>query len=173
MWPWHPNRSFDVVLSCTHLNPFKCQRNWNALLIFHHINVDANPLLHINNGYLICTNNNIINFWNDKHHLWKDHIMNGLNNLLTIVIWSCFNGVFFTFSNKNNFPQWYILQYGSAMQENVQHNWNWMNYFEHPNQSPTILMLWQNPNSAQQKSIHSCNEWRLNNSKKIQWSHFN
>jgi hypothetical protein len=102
---------------------------WNALLIFHHINVDANPLLCIDNGDLICTNNNIINFWNARHHLWKDHIMNGLYNLPAVVIWPCFNGVFFTFSNKNNFPQWFIFQYGSTMQENVQHNVNWMNSF--------------------------------------------
>jgi len=56
------NHSFDVVLGCTHLNPLECQQNWNALLIFHHINMDVNPLLCIDSGDLIYIDNNIVNF---------------------------------------------------------------------------------------------------------------
>jgi hypothetical protein len=45
-----------------HLNPLECQQNWNVLPILHHVNIDVDPLLHIDSGDLICIVSNIISF---------------------------------------------------------------------------------------------------------------
>ncbi len=56
------NHSFDVFWSYMHLNPLECQQNWNVLPILHHVNIDVDPLLHIDSGDLICIVSNIISF---------------------------------------------------------------------------------------------------------------
>ncbi len=53
---WHaPSQAFTLVTTPkAKAMTFECQQNWIALLVSDHVNVDANLLLRINSGDLIC-----------------------------------------------------------------------------------------------------------------------
>jgi hypothetical protein len=85
-----PNQKFWCCLRLHPPQPSWMSRELERATNFSSHNVDVDPLLCIDNGDLVCIDNNIISFLKDRHCFRKDHIIHGICNLATTTIWPMF-----------------------------------------------------------------------------------
>jgi len=82
------NHNNNVVWNYNHFNFLKSEQNWNEPPIFHHTNMNINPLLVINGVHLIYTYKNKIIFCNNifSFSFRKNRIMDGFNDSATTCV---------------------------------------------------------------------------------------
>ncbi len=62
---------FSIVGIHNHLDTFKGMSNWNTKLVFHHINMQVDPLLIVNDHHLIYIQSKENKFLHIKNQIFE------------------------------------------------------------------------------------------------------